>query len=50
LVGNNIYVGKVEMYLEQREVVFLSTRKICENLNFSTAQPEKNQIFAIFAG
>ena len=28
--------GKVEIFLEQREVVFLSPGEICENLNFST--------------
>ena len=28
--------GKVEIFLEQREVAFLSPSKICENLNFST--------------
>ena len=33
--------GKVETFLEQREVAFLSSIKICENLNFSTAHPEK---------
>ena len=27
---------KVEMFLEQREVAFLSPSKICKNLNFST--------------
>ena len=27
---------KVEIFLEQREVAFLSLSKICENLNFST--------------
>ena len=27
---------RVEIFLEQREVAFLSPRKICENLNFST--------------
>ena len=27
---------KVEIFLEQREVAFLSSSKICENLNFST--------------
>ena len=27
---------KVEIFLEQREVAFLSPSKICENLNFST--------------
>ena len=37
---------KVEIFLEQREVVFLSPSKICENLNFST----EIQIFANFAG
>ena len=29
-------VHKVEIFLEKREVAFLSTRKICDNLNFST--------------
>ena len=37
---------KVEIFLEQREVAFLSPSKICENLNFST----EIQIFAHFAG
>jgi hypothetical protein len=32
LVKNQI---KVEIFLEQREVAFLSPSKICENLNFS---------------
>ena len=26
---------KVEIFLEEREIAFLSPRKICENLNFS---------------
>ena len=39
-------VDKVEIFLEQREVAFLSPSKICENLTFST----KIQIFANFAG
>ena len=38
--------GKVEIFLEQREVAFLSPSKICENLNFST----EIQIFTNFAG
>ena len=29
-------LSKVEIFLEQREVAFLSPSKICENLNFST--------------
>ena len=29
-------IDKVEIFLEQREVAFLSPSKICENLNFST--------------
>ena len=29
-------MGKVEIFLEQRKVAFLSPNKICENLNFST--------------
>ena len=37
---------KVEIFLEQREVAFLSPSKICKNLNFST----EIQIFANFAG
>ena len=37
---------KVEIFLEQGEVAFLSPSKICENLNFST----EIQIFANFAG
>ena len=37
---------KVEIFLEQREVVFLSPSKICKNLNFST----EIQMFANFAG
>ena len=37
---------KVEIFLEQREVAFLSPSKIRENLNFST----EIQIFANFAG
>ena len=36
---------RVEIFLEQREVAFLSPSKICENLNFSTYI----QIFANFA-
>ena len=38
--------GKVVIILEQREVAFLSPRRICENLNFST----EIQIFANFPG
>jgi hypothetical protein len=41
-----LLIGKVEIFLEQREVVFLSPSKICENLNFS----REIQIFANFAG
>ena len=37
---------KVEIFLEQKEVAFLSSSKISENLNFST----EIQIFAKFAG
>ena len=29
-------INKIEIFLEQREVAFLSPSKICENLNFST--------------
>ena len=38
--------SKVEIFLEQREVAFLSHSKICENLNFSN----EIQNFANFAG
>ena len=41
-----IFCCKVEIFLEQREVAFLSPSKICENLNFS----REIQIFANFAG
>ena len=34
--ASNIKSGKVEIFLEQREVVFLSPCKICENLNLSS--------------
>ena len=43
---NEKWFGKVEKILEQREVVFLSTNKVCKNLNFST----EIQIFANFSG
>ena len=41
-----VLILKVEIFLEQREVAFLSPSKICENLNFS----REIQIFANFAG
>ena len=41
-----LLVKLVEIFLEQREVAFLSPRKICENLNFS----REVQIFANSAG
>ena len=44
IVKIHLYV-KVEIFLEHREVAFLSPSKICKNLNFST----KIQIFANFA-
>ena len=36
-MGGPLYLSicKVEIFLEQREVAFLSPSKICENLNFS---------------
>ena len=42
----NITSVKVEIFLEQREVAFLSPSKICENFNFS----REIQIFANFGG
>ena len=32
---SRVFVCKVEIFLEQREVAFLSPSKICKNLNFS---------------
>ena len=40
--------SKVEIFLEQKEVAFLSHSKICENLNFSTVHPEQFKFFQIF--
>ena len=40
------YFVKVEIFLEQREVAFLSASKVCENLNFST----EIQLFTNLAG
>ena len=45
-IYSSCYHFKVEIFLEQRKVAFLSPRKIYENLNFST----EIQIFANFAG
>ena len=42
--------SKVEIFLEQRKVAFLSPSKICENSNFFYCAPLKIQIFANFAG
>ena len=39
-------LSTVEIFLEQREVAFLSPSKICKNVNFST----EIQIFANFVG
>ena len=39
-------LSKVEIFLEPREVAFLSPSKICQNSNFSN----EIQIFANFAG
>ena len=36
LSDQKILKGKVEIFLEQREIAFLSPSKIFENLNFST--------------
>ena len=41
---------KVEIFLEQREAGFLSPRKICENLNFSTVHHEKFKFSQILLG
>ena len=43
-------VGKVEIFLEQREVAFLSPSKICENLNFSTVHLKKFKFLQILLG
>ena len=44
------FIRKVEIFLEQREVAFLSPIKIWENLNFSGWTVEIIQIFGNFAG
>ena len=43
-------VKKVETFLEQREVAFLSPTKICENLNFSTVHLSKFKFSQILLG
>ena len=43
---NKSIFDKVEIFLEQRQVAFLSPNKVCENFNFS----REIQIFANFAG
>ena len=43
-------VIKVAIFLYQREVVFLSPSKICENLNFSTVHPENCKFSQILLG
>ena len=45
-----VFSYKVEIFLELREVAFLSPRKICENLNFSTVHPEKFKFSQILMG
>ena len=45
-----VHGGKVEIFLEQREVAFLSPSKICENLNFSSVRPEKFIFLQILLG
>ena len=41
---------KVEIFLEQREVAFLSPSKICEDLNFSTVHLQKFKFSQILLG
>ena len=43
-------IDKVDIFLEQREVAFLSPSKVCENLNFSTVHPEKFKFLKILLG
>ena len=45
-----LFCIKIEIFLEQREVAFLSLSKICENLNFSTVHPEKFKFLQILLG
>ena len=42
--------GKVEIFLEQREVAFLSPSKICKKLNFSTVHLYKFKFSQILLG
>ena len=46
----SMHVLKVEIFLEQRKVAFLSPSKICENLNFSTVHPEEFKFSQISLG
>ena len=48
--GLQHFSSKVEMFLEQKEVAFLSPSKICRNLNFSTVHPEKFKFSQILLG
>ena len=42
--------GKVGIFLEQREVAFLSPSNICENLNFSTVHLKNSNFSQILLG
>ena len=48
--GLQHFSSKVEMFLEQKEVAFLSPSKICRNLNFSAVHPEKFKFSQILLG
>ena len=50
LLISNMMIDKVDIFLEQREVAFLSPSKVCENLNFSTVHPEKFKFLQILLG
>ena len=43
-------LSKVKIFLEQKEVAFLSPNKICENMNFSTVHLYKFKFSQILLG
>ena len=45
---NLVSTYKLEMFLEQREVAFLSPSKICENLIFSNIHSENSNFHNFF--
>ena len=44
------HIGNVEIFIEQREVAFLSPSEICENLKFSAVHLKKIKFLQILLG